>query len=61
MKFDPKDRQTVNKTLRLDEKLVKQVYEEAGKRQLSFNSFVSQCIEYAIKNLKADENINENI
>ena len=52
LEFDPKDRQTVNKTIRLDEALVKKVYEEAGKRQLSFNKFVSQCIEYAIENLK---------
>ena len=55
MKFDPKDKQTVNKTIRLDEALVKKVYEEAGKRQLSFNKFVSQCIEYALDNLKQNK------
>ena len=52
MKFDPKEKQTINKTIRLDEHLVKRVYTEAGKRQLSFNKFVSQCIEYALDNLK---------
>jgi len=55
MAFDPKDRQTTNKTIRLDEELVKRVYDEAGKRQLSFNKFVSQCIEYALDNLKEKE------
>jgi predicted HicB family RNase H-like nuclease len=53
--FDPKDKQTVNKTIRLDETLVKKVYEEAGKRQLSFNKFISQCIEYAMENLKHED------
>jgi len=55
MEFDPKDRQTVNKTIRLDEELVKKVFEEAGKRKLSFNKFVAQCIEYALENLKPEE------
>jgi len=45
----------VNKTIRLDEELVRQVFEEAGKRKLSFNKFVSQCIEYAIDNLEHEE------
>jgi len=55
MNFDPKDRQTINKTIRLDEELVKKVYEEAGKRHLSFNKFVAQCIEYALINLKPEK------
>jgi predicted HicB family RNase H-like nuclease len=60
MKFDPRDRQTVNKTIRLDEALVKKVYTEAGKRQLSFNKFVAQCIEYAMENLKPkDEKLSD--
>jgi len=53
MNFDPKERQSINKTIRLDEELVKRVFEEAGKRNLSFNKFVAQCIEYAMENLKA--------
>jgi predicted HicB family RNase H-like nuclease len=53
--FDPRDKQTVNKTIRLDETLVKNIYTEAGKRQLSFNKFVAQCIEYAMENLKPEE------
>lgn len=56
MEFDPKDKQTINKTIRLDEALVKSVYTEAGKRRLSFNKFVSQCIEYALENLKPNDN-----
>jgi len=55
MAFDPKDKQTVNKTIRLDESLVKKVYDEAGKRQLSFNKFVAQCIEYALENLRPED------
>ena len=51
LKFNPKEKQTVNKTIRLDEELVRQVYEEAGKRHLSFNKFVAQCIVYAMQNL----------
>jgi len=54
MEFDPRDRVTVNKTIRPDEALVKKVYEEAGKRQLSFNKLVAQCIEYALDNLKPE-------
>jgi len=55
MKFCPKERQTVNKTIRLDEELVRQVFEEAGKRKLSFNKFVAQCVEYALANLEHEE------
>jgi len=59
MKFNPKEKQTINKTIRLDEMLVKQVFEEAGKRKLSFNKFVAQCIEYAMDNLeREDEQVN---
>jgi predicted HicB family RNase H-like nuclease len=54
LNFDPKNRQTVNKTIRLDEALSKKIYEEAGKRNLSFNKFVSQCIEFALENLKSN-------
>ena len=55
MKFNPREQQTVNKTIRLDEELVRQVFEEAGKRKLSFNKFVAQCIEYAMDNLESEE------
>ena len=55
MKFDPKEKQTVNKTIRIDEALVQQVHEIASERNLSFNKFVVQCIEYAINNLKMEE------
>jgi len=55
MKFVPKRNNTINKTIRLDEELVKLIFEEAGKRKLSFNKFVSQCIEYAIDNLEHEE------
>ena len=57
LKFNPKDKQFVNKTIRLDEELVKRVFEEAGKRGLSFNKFVAQCIVYAMDNL--DSNIDD--
>jgi len=56
MKFDPKEKQFINKTIRIDEMLVKKVFEEAGKRNLSFNKFVVQCIEYSLENLKSNEN-----
>ena len=52
MLFDPKEKQMVNKTIRIEESLVTKVYEEAEKRNLSFNKLVIQCIEYAMENLK---------
>ena len=52
MKFDPKDKHMVNKTIRMDAELVKTIYDVAGKRNLSFNKFVVQCVEYAMKNLE---------
>jgi predicted HicB family RNase H-like nuclease len=55
VKFDPRERHTINKTIRLDEELVKKVFDEAGKRGLSFNKFVAQCIEYSLVNLKPKE------
>ena len=55
MEFDPKERIAVNKTIRLDSELVQTIYKEAGKRKLSFNKFVTQCIEYSLKNLKNTE------
>jgi len=55
VKFDPRAKQTVNKTIRLDETLVKQVYEAASGYNLSFNQFVVQCIEFAMRNLDAEK------
>ena len=55
MAFDPKEKQTVNKTIRIDEELAKKIYEVAGSRKLSFNKFVVQCIEYAMDNIKDDK------
>ena len=59
VRFDPKAKQTVNKTIRMDEALVKSVYEAASGYNLSFNQFVVQCIEFAMKNL-VSENTDEN-
>jgi len=59
VRFDPRAKQTVNKTIRMDEALMKQVYEAASGCNLSFNQFVVQCIEFAMQNLAekdADEN-----
>ncbi|MDR0219946.1 MAG: hypothetical protein LBI54_00895 [Lachnospiraceae bacterium] len=55
--FDPKEKQKVNKTIRIDEALLQRIFEVAGKRKLSFNKFVVQCIEYALENLKPDDNV----
>jgi predicted HicB family RNase H-like nuclease len=52
LEFDPKEKHFVNKTIRLEESLSEKIYEEAGKRNLSFNKFVSQCIQFAMENLK---------
>jgi len=35
------------------------VYEEAGKRQLSFNKFVASCVEYALENLETADGPSE--
>jgi predicted HicB family RNase H-like nuclease len=56
MMFDPKEKRMINKTIRIEEALLKSVFEAAGVRKLSFNKFVIQCIEYAMENLKTDEN-----
>ena len=55
MMFDPKEKRMINKTIRIEEALLRNVFEEAGKRKLSFNKFVVQCIEYAMENLKTEE------
>jgi len=55
MKFNPEKKETINKTIRLNKELVEKIFEEAGKRKLSFNMFVSQCIEFAIQNLEHEE------
>lgn len=57
--FDPKEKLMINKTIRIEEGLLKRVFEVAGKRRLSFNKFVVQCIEYSLENLKTDDNMNE--
>jgi len=55
MMFDPKEKRMINKTIRIEEALLKNVFEAAGVRKLSFNKFVVQCIEYAMENLKAED------
>jgi len=54
MMFDPKEKRMINKTIRIEEGLLKRVFEAAGVRKLSFNKFVIQSIEYAMENLKAE-------
>lgn len=53
--FDVKKPEMVNKTFRLPLSLVKNLQEVAQEKDVSLNNLVAQCCEYALKNLKAND------
>lgn len=43
-----------NKTVRLPRDMIEKVQELATKNNLSFNSVVQQCVQYALDNMKEE-------
>lgn len=52
--FEIEKYETVNKTFRLQESLVKKLQKVAQEQNISMNNLVAQCCEYALKNLVPD-------
>ena len=50
--FDVKKPEMINKTFRLPLSLVKELQRVAQNKEVSLNSLVIQCCEYALDNLK---------
>jgi predicted HicB family RNase H-like nuclease len=55
--FDVKKPEMVNKTFRLPLAQEKNLQEVAQEKDVSLNSLVAQCCEYAIENLRKSENV----
>ncbi len=51
--------ETVNKTFRIPKSLLDKMSEIAQKENVSLNSFVIQCCEYAVSNLQESDNTAE--
>ncbi len=54
MKFRIEKVEYINKTFRLDIKLVSEMEKICSEKNISLNKLVVQCIEYAIKNIDED-------
>ncbi|MDR2560033.1 MAG: hypothetical protein LBC86_10920 [Oscillospiraceae bacterium] len=52
-------RTNISKPIRFNEELLDRMMEFKGKHDISFNSLVLQCCEYALDNYKEAENENE--
>ena len=55
MKLKIEKEEYINKTFRLNQKLVAQMETICKKKGISLNKFVDICIRYAIENLDTDE------
>ncbi|MCL2775467.1 MAG: hypothetical protein FWD71_19305 [Oscillospiraceae bacterium] len=55
MKLKIEKEEHINKTFRLNLKLVKQMEKICDDRGISFNKLVDICVRYAIENLDTDE------
>ena len=53
--FEIKKTEYVNKTFRMDKPLVDRLSKCAGKHNISVNSLVSQCCEYALDHMSIEE------
>lgn len=53
--FRIKKRTASNRTIRMDDSLIRKLEHVAGLHDISFNSLVSQCCEYALNNLNMEE------
>ena len=47
---------SITRTIRIDENLLKKLEELANKNNVSTNELIIKCIEFALKNMKQDEN-----
>lgn len=52
MGFKVEKEEYVNKTFRLEKKLVEEMEKICDKKNVSLNKLVVQCIDYALKNLE---------
>ena len=55
MGFKIEKEEYINKTFRMNKKLVDEMEKIANSKNISLNKLVSLCIEYALKNLENDE------
>ena len=55
MGFKIEKEEYINKTFRMNKKLVDEMEKIANYKNISLNKLVSLCIEYALKNLENDE------
>lgn len=53
--FEVKKYESTNKTIRMPISLITKLESIAQEKDVSFNQLVIQCCEYALKNLKANE------
>lgn len=55
MAFKVEREEYVNKTFRLEKKLVEKLEKICDKKNISLNKLVVKCINYALENLEDDE------
>ena len=53
--FEIKKPHSSNKTIRLPDEMITELEKIAGKKEVSFNEVVKQCIEYALRQLNEQE------
>lgn len=53
--FEIKKTEFINKTFRLEKTLVERLAECSAKHNISVNSLVAQCCEYALDHMKIEE------
>ena len=53
--FEIKKPSSSNKTIRMPDVLIEKLEKLAAKNDISFNQLVVQCCEYALKDLKKDD------
>lgn len=55
MSFKVEREEYVNKTFRMDKKLVERMEKICDKKNISLNKLVVLCVNYALENLEEDE------
>jgi len=55
MAFKVEKKEYVNRTFRIEKKLVDQLYKICADKNISLNKLVVQCIRYALDNLEEDK------
>ncbi len=56
MGFRVEREEYVNKTFRLEKKLVERLEKICDKKNISLNKLIVKCINYALENLEEDDN-----